>query len=371
MSRQVLLTVSGTIPDDLRERVARGERPRADYVELARGFDADLLDHQGARVVAGLPGRLLERIGGPDLLLAYACFKLRRRYRAIVTDGEQVGLPLAAMLKLAGGPRPGHLMIVHIISVPKKLLFLDRLGVHSQIDRFLCYSTWQQQFIMRRWGLPAARVRFTPFMVDQQFFAPEQAEPRQLDRPQICAVGLERRDYPTLMRAVDGLNADVVVAAASPWARRGARATTGDQIPANVQVRRFSQHDLRQLYADSSFLVMPLENVEFQAGVTAILEAMAMGRAVICSRTPGQTDVIAEGETGRYVPPGDPGALRAAIEALLTDPARAARMGAAGRRAVEQELSLDRYVERLGELVREVVAERAGAPVQNVAAPGT
>ena len=44
MSNQVLLTISGTIPADLRARIASGERPRADYLELAAGFGADLLD---------------------------------------------------------------------------------------------------------------------------------------------------------------------------------------------------------------------------------------------------------------------------------------------------------------------------------------
>lgn len=358
MTPHVLLTVSGTIPGDIRDRIAHGERPRADYLELARGFDADLLDYAGARKVAGIVGRLLERIGGPDLVLAYACFKLRRRYKAIVTDGEQVGLPLAALLKLAGGPRPRHLMIVHVISVPKKLFFLDRLGVHSHVDRFLCYATLQQQFIERRYGLPAGRALFTPFMVDQRFFAPEQVEPAPKARPQICAVGLERRDYPTLLRAVDGLDADVVIAAASPWSKRS-DSTAGQAIPANVTVRRFSQYELRQLYADSAFLVMPLEDVDFQAGVTAILEAMAMERAVICSRTAGQTDIIVDGESGLYVPPLNSEALRAAIERLLSHPGEAARLGKGGRQIVDREMNLDRYVERLTAIVRDTIAEPA------------
>ena len=96
---------------------------------------------------------------------------------------------------------------------------------------------------------------------------------------------------------------------------------------------------------------MPLYNVNFQAGVTAILEAMAMERAVICSRTPGQTDVIVEGETGLYVPPEDPRALRQAIEYLLANPDVAERMGKAGRKRIEELMSLDRYVARLSEYV--------------------
>jgi glycosyltransferase involved in cell wall biosynthesis len=92
---------------------------------------------------------------------------------------------------------------------------------------------------------------------------------------------------------------------------------------------------------------MPLYPVDFQAGVTAVLEAMAMGKAVICTRTPGQTDVIVDGETGLYVEPGSPASLRSAIEWLLDHPEQAERMGRSGRRRVEQEMSLERYVHRL------------------------
>jgi glycosyltransferase involved in cell wall biosynthesis len=351
----VLLTVSGIVTPDIAEQVARGARPRADYHELAHAFDADLIDYAEARRSGGWFGRLLERAGGPDLTLAWACFKRRGSYRTIFTDGEQIGVPLAWFSKFIGlGARgPRHLMIVHILSVKKKMLFFDRFGIQSHIDRFFVYSTWQKRFIENRWGVAPERVLFTPFMVDTRFFASERVTPRPSAPPMICSVGLEARDYPTLLAAVRDLDVRVTIAAASPWSKR-ADSTQDQSIPENVTVQRFSQFDLRQLYADSSFMVMPLHNVDFQAGVTAILEAMAMGRAVICTRTPGQTDVIIDGETGLYVPPGDPQALASAISFLLANPREAERMGRAGRRLVEQSMSLDCYVERL----RDVVAEQ-------------
>jgi glycosyltransferase involved in cell wall biosynthesis len=354
----VLLTVSGVVAPDVAEQVARGIRPRADYRELANAFGADVIDYAEARRSAGWFGRLLERAGGPDLALAWVCFRRRGRYRAIFTDGEQIGVPLAWFSKFVGaGTRgPRHLMIVHILSVKKKMLFFDRFGVQSHIDRFFVYSTWQKRFIESRWRIAPERVVFTPFMVDTRFFAPEQVTPNRDSTPLICSVGLEARDYPTLLAAVRGLDARVTIAAASPWSKR-ADSTRDQEIPENVTVRRFSQFELRQLYADSRFMVMPLHSVDFQAGVTAILEAMAMGRAVICTRTPGQTDVIVDGETGLYVPPGDAQALRAAIERLLADPQEAERMGQAGRRLVEQSMSLDCYIERLRGFVAEQTRE--------------
>jgi hypothetical protein len=187
-AKQVLLTVSGTIPANIGQVIADGKRPRADYLEIARGLGADILDYPAARTATGMVGSLLETIGGPNLRLAYACWRLRGHYEAILTDGEQVGLPLAALMKMATKRRPRHVMIVHILSVPKKMLLLDWLGLRHYIDRFLVYSRWQKQFIEERWSVPAGGVVWTPFMVDHRFFASDRVVPRQTRRPQICAV---------------------------------------------------------------------------------------------------------------------------------------------------------------------------------------
>lgn len=355
----VLLTVSGNIAPDIESQIARGERPETDYVAMARAFGADLIDYETARLQTGRVGQLLEKIGGPNLVLAWACYQQRKKYRVIFTDGEQVGIPLALFLKFFNwGRRARHLMIGHILSVGKKMIFLDWLKLQSHIDVFLVYATWQKQFIEQRWRVPAERVVFTPFMVDANFFAPEQASqpddflPELDDRPIISSVGLEFRDYPTLMEAVRGLDVQVVIAAASPWSKRAD--TTADQdIPDNVLVRRFTQFELRDLYAMSAFFVMPLFNVNFQAGVTALLEAMALEKAIICSQTPGQTDVVVEGETGLYVPPEDAAALRAAIVHLLENPQEAERMGHNGRKRIVNYMSLERYVERLNQIVQQ------------------
>lgn len=77
-----------------------------------------------------------------------------------------------------------------------------------------------------------------------------------------------------------------------------------------------------------------------------------MGKCVIASKTHGQTDTIVDGETGIYVPPGDVGALRAAIERLLAHPEEARRMGEAARRYIEAKAGLDLFVNRLVETIK-------------------
>jgi glycosyltransferase involved in cell wall biosynthesis len=153
-----------------------------------------------------------------------------------------------------------------------------------------------------------------------------------------------------LVAAVRGLDADVVIAAASPWSKRE-DTSAGIDIPPNVTVRACDQFELRQLYADATLVVVPLQETDFQAGITTILEAMSMGRALVCTRTTGQTDTIVEGASGRYVPIGDPGALRAAIQALLANPEETARLAAAGQRWAKEHADIDAYAADLAALV--------------------
>jgi glycosyltransferase involved in cell wall biosynthesis len=72
-----------------------------------------------------------------------------------------------------------------------------------------------------------------------------------------------------------------------------------------------------------------------------------MGKAVVVSRTRGQRDLVRDGHNGIHVRPGDPRALRAALDHLLAHPEEAERMGRAGRALVERELTLDAWVARV------------------------
>jgi phosphatidylinositol alpha-mannosyltransferase len=88
--------------------------------------------------------------------------------------------------------------------------------------------------------------------------------------------------------------------------------------------------DVPGLYAAADCLCAPaVRNESF--GIV-LLEAMASARPVVASDIPGYRQVVAPGETGLLVPPGDPPALAGALTAALRDPARRRTMGEAGRR---------------------------------------
>lgn len=98
-----------------------------------------------------------------------------------------------------------------------------------------------------------------------------------------------------------------------------------DRVPHNV---------LMEVRRRSLFAVAPSVGAE-PFGIV-IIEAMAMGQAVIASCIGGIPDVVADGETGILVPPANVEALQHAMQTLIDNPALRARLGAAGKRRVAQ-----------------------------------
>jgi glycosyltransferase involved in cell wall biosynthesis len=163
---------------------------------------------------------------------------------------------------------------------------------------------------------------------------------------------MESRDYPTLQRAAEGMHLrfQVVASGWSPGAGYGP--AEGITTQSNISVSRgLSSGALRDLYRGARFVVVPLKHVTYAAGVSAIVEAMAMGKAVVASRSPGVGDYLKDGISGRLVAVGDFEALRAAIAELWENPALADRMGSHNRDWAERDLSTDRYVERAADLL--------------------
>jgi glycosyltransferase involved in cell wall biosynthesis len=343
---RTLLLIPSVARRGVEQEVAANLHPTMDYFALQARLGADLADYavmEADRHPLVRAARLLS----PDVALAMHGFLRARRYDVIFSNGENISVPLAAMLKLLPR-RPRHVLIGHRLSAPKKKLFLQAL--RGQMDAIFVYAEAQKTYAERMLGIPASKLHLIPFHADTRFYGPMPEVP--VER-RIASAGLELRDYPTLIAAVRGLDVDVRLAAASPWSKRK-NETENRELPPNVSARGYGYRELRDLYASSQFVVVPLYDTDFQAGVTTILEAMAMGKAVIVSRTRGQRDVIQDGVNGIYVPPGDAEALRHAISELLASPARAAQLGANARRTIESGMSLELWTDRIADVIRQV-----------------
>ncbi len=279
-------------------------------------------------------------------------FILGGRYDVVISWSERPALLFALVLKLTGS-KIRHVALMTWPSRPKKAMVLK--WVQSHICTLVLWSSVQRDFVVDRLGLPPDKIRMVRNPVDQEFFRPLNRE-----TDMICSAGREMRDYPTLIEAMRGLDIKCHVAVYL----RGkmydtVKAAISDRtIPSNVTIGNLTDLELRELYARSRFVVIPLLPTDTDNGVTVIAEAMAMGKAVICSRVKGQVDIIKEGVSGLLVPQGDPAALRRAIKHLWDHPELADKMGREGRKIIEEYHTLERFVNDMKEIATEAAGKK-------------
>ena len=86
-----------------------------------------------------------------------------------------------------------------------------------------------------------------------------------------------------------------------------------------------------------------------------LIEAMASGAALVASRAGAAEFVVDDGVTGVLTPIGDAGALAAALEPLMRDPAAARAMGMRARQRVEEKFSLEAEAARIADVYRTLI----------------
>ncbi len=356
MKTLTLVTLgSGRRPgrDELARMEDAGECPRALLFEDV--LNSDILSEHYLQN-APLIRRALYKLLPPSVAQVLEAFFVKDKYDAVISWGERASLLFASFLKITGTRIP-HIALMYWFTPAKKAVILKR--VVSNIDRIITWSQIQRDIGIDRLHIPSSKIIHVNYFVDHLFWRPIRVE-----TDMISAVGNEMRDYPTLLKAMKGLDIRCHIVAGS--AKGGTHPTVKavkDQgpLPPNVTIGRMSYRELRSVYARSRFVVYPLLMSETNHGITSILEAMAMGRAVICTRTKGHVDVIQDGRTGILVSPGDPEALRQAIQYLWNRPEEAERMGKEARKQVEQRHTFEQFANAVRHVVEEVIATNGTA----------
>jgi glycosyltransferase involved in cell wall biosynthesis len=205
------------------------------------------------------------------------------------------------------------------------------------------------------------RARLIPPGVDTGLFTPP-ATPAERDVSVLYVGRVERssrwKGLPVLLESltrlrelVPGVRLDIVGDGddAPALRDRAARLGVADRVRWHGSV---GHARLPAFYRGAGVAVLPSLTESESFGMT-LVEAMASGCPVVGSAVGGIPFVVRDGLDGLLVQPGDPRALADALAAVLTDHARAADLGAAGREAAVTRWEWARQRERTLEVLRE------------------
>jgi glycosyltransferase involved in cell wall biosynthesis len=344
MPRILVLATSGLKVDTSGRRY-----PRVDYLELSRFLNLDVFNYTlYDRTRLGRLLRSLETQLRSDLYLTALGLRARRHYDLVFAMSERAGIPFAAFNAPAG--RRPFISMFQCWS-PRQERAIKALGLLGKMDGVAVHCQSMKDHLVGL-GAPAERTSILPYGIDHCFFSPASDGHAPVDG--IMSVGeIRSRDYATLLAAVAGLPVRLTIAASGNWYAREKNRQFRGSVPENVTMTGLlSSAALRELYAHSHFVVVPVYDLVYSAGLTSILEAGAMARAVITTRSRGLADFVVDGETGILVNPGDVGGFREAIRYLLANPGEARRMGLNARRRIEETQNLDIYVQEMARFLQ-------------------
>lgn len=363
----ILMLVPSFRKTDIEADVRSSQHPMMDYDALEQSLLRDagaavtFVDFSVLDACQDWRVRLATAIAGKDVGLAVlAMLRYAATSDCIFSNSESVSIPFALLTRFRGkaSRRPAHVTIAHRLSTKKKQVFFKTLALHRELDHIFVYASVQYRHAIDVLGIPADKLSHIQFHADTNFYREQEDVPEVPCR--VSAAGLEWRDYQTLIAAAERLPAlEFRIAAASPWSKH-ANETDRKVLPANVTAQPYTYKALRELYASSSVVAVPLYETDFQAGITSLLEAMAMKKTIIVSRTSGQCDVIIDGKTGIYVDVGDVDGWIGVLERLISDSQLRDSLASHAQTWVQEHGSLRLWVYEISSVIIKVSKQSLG-----------
>lgn len=297
-----------------------------------------------ARAASRVVNRLLYLAGGygGDFASALGSLRIANQADVVFATADTVGIPLV-LLKRVGLLRPPLVYIS--IGLPERLVQVRRrrlyAGAFRRVAELVAYSEQEAEWLRRELALP---VRFVPFGVDVTEFSPTLVQEEDVD---VVSVGADpHRDFALLCAVARRLPELRFRIVAAPEHVRA----LGD-VPANVAIETdVPLERVRERLAAGHVVALPVRRNSYSGATTVLLQAMALGKPVVVSRT----DAIARGyelEDGvncRFVPPEDGDALEQALLETLAD---SRTLGLRARETVERHFTWERYTNALWEIL--------------------
>ena len=259
-----------------------------------------------------------------------------RDYDVVLSDGEHVGIPMAlALAQLHRDVR--HVVIGHHLDTrAKRQLFRTLRPARGSIAFWCIRGTSCRCCITRStcppraWG--SSLTGSTPSSGHQRAHRKKTISScpsgESTATTRRCSARYQQR------RAWSSLTAVLT--------RRTRAAANPDEWPAHVVRRTFEPLALPRSLRRAAVVVVPVLETSFPAGITTLVEAMSMGKAVIFTATSGLASAVPD-DVAITVPPGDREALARALHDLLASSEQRQMLGERRKTFAHRVHNLDVY----------------------------
>lgn len=313
------------------------------------GITVDILPYEKFVILKnGLGGRL-KRFGDLDQQLRIL---LRQAHYDVVYSACQTNTHLLAFLRTHGLFRKPLVAVIHrslLPKTPRSQVFIDG---H---DRLLCLSHVFKERLEDRFDVPEGKLEVLPWAVDLSFY--EAAGYSEYEHEFILTVGKTMRDHDTLVKAFLEIDYPLLISCGKQ------SIPIIPELPSHIQVRStivsFKElfKDYQKAYAVAIPIKVSPDSPPNLDGLTSLLEAMAVGKAVVMTYNDLiGIDIEKEG-IGIWVKPDDVEGWRRVISYLLAHPQETKEMGGRAYSLCKKKYNLEIYSAKLATILKEVVAQ--------------
>jgi phosphatidyl-myo-inositol dimannoside synthase len=302
---------------------------------------------------------------GKSRFVASAMRAARRRPKIVLAAHPNLASIAGSMQLIA--PRMKSIVCTHGVEVWEQLPFVRRQALR-RANMVLAPSRVTADFVATLQGVPTDRIRVLPWALDPDFETSSHSSSKLPAGfpagPVILTVGrwltTERYKgmdtlimalprlllrWPDLQLALVGAGDD------SQWLIDIAR-ESGVSMHVHF-LSGLSYGELSACYAAADIFALPSRGEGFGF---VYLEAMARSKPVIGGAHGGAPEVIQDGVTGYLVQHGDSIQLATSIDAILSNPELAHKMGQKGRERVEKEFRFSVFSKAFRKILRELCA---------------
>jgi len=329
------------------------------------GIDVDILPHEKFRFSKTLSNKI-KLLGDLDQQIRIL---FRKPDYDLVYSAHDLTTSLLALLRSVGIFRKPVVAIMHRSFNDN---FFGSLFVHlfvNKHDRLICLSSRIRDQLRDRFGVSEKKMCVIEWAIDLSFYKYESsngASSTQYEATEsriFISVGKTGRDYQTLIEAFDGINYSLKIYGVEKNILPASDLPTNVTLPASEgKSNSFLPFDeLLKEYQRAYVITIPLDippqkvDTVTLIGLTSLLEAMAMGKAVIMTRNRQiGIDVEKEG-IGIFVEPGDVEGWKKAISYLGTHPEIALEMGHRARQLCEGKYDLKNFAAKLAGFLKETI----------------